>query len=182
MKKEFNDLIYKYFKSNFYKNKQYEENASKLALQFFNIDVEQTKLYKIGNLQDETNYKKMNYDIELYNIDGLIKIEVKTDHKSTTTGNFFIEFKQYELPSGIAITDSDFYIINDGTNYYLIETYKIKQIIKHLEDLGSIKKIKHFLYIDGELIKDSKNKPYITEGFIIPKKILIDESTLLNNN
>ena len=91
MKKEFNDLIYKYFKTNFYKNKQYEENASKLALQFFNTDVEQTKLYKIGNLQDETNYKKMNYDIELYNIDGLIKIEVKTDHKSTTTGNFFIE-------------------------------------------------------------------------------------------
>jgi len=43
-----------------------------------------------------------------------IKIEVKTDRVSAKTGNLFIEFESNNIPSGISVIESNFYV------YYII--------------------------------------------------------------
>ena len=65
------------------------------------------------------NYK---YDFET---DDHITFEVKTDKASLITGNFYIEFLgRNEKQSGISITESDFYIITNTIDYYMIKTSK----------------------------------------------------------
>lgn len=176
----YHDLVYKYFKQNFYENKKFEDLAGYLVLDYFNNNVDSENKYYISKKQHETNYKKMLYDLELHNKEDVIKIEVKTDHKSKITNNFFIEFKQYGKASGIMTTEADFYIINDGIKYYLITVERLKMLIKTMEENGTLKKNKHMLRINNEVIIDGNNIPFITEGFLIPKNIIINASIILN--
>lgn len=171
----YNDLVYKYFKENFYKNKKYEDIAGNLVLNYFNNNIIDNNLkYNILQIANETNYKKMLYDLEIYNEEHNIKIEIKTDHKSNITNNFFIEYKQYGKPSGILTTEADFYVINDTNNYYIILVDHLKEVINILKNEGILKKNKHLLRIHGEVIKDGNNNPFITEGFLIPKNKIIE--------
>ena len=105
---------------NFYKQlekfKPYEVEASKRITKLNN-----TKLLRFCD-----NYK---YDFITY--PDKLKFEVKTDVRSLKTDNFFIEFNGYGKPSGITITKSNYYILSDTINYYLIETNKLKTLIEN---------------------------------------------------
>jgi hypothetical protein len=77
------------------------------------------------NILNTCNNNK--YDFQT---DDNLKYEVKTDEMSIKTNNFFIEFGGYDKPSGIAITEAEFYIINDTSIYYLIDVCLLKQLVK----------------------------------------------------
>lgn len=175
-----NNVVFDFFKTNYLKHKEYEETAEHLIVEYFNDGKDDTNKYIVSRRQDATNYKQMLYDIELKNTEHIIKIEVKTDEASNRTGNFFIEFKQYGTPSGITTTNADYYIINDTVNYYLISTKEIQLLINTLSELGNLKKAKHILRINGEIVKNKKGDAYITEGFIISKDDIIKRAVKLN--
>jgi len=99
-----------------------------------------------------------NYKYDFMTSDN-IKYEVKTDVMSLKTGNIFIEFLGYGKPSGIATTEANFYIINDTVNYYLIETIKLKELVKNTRILNT--------------------KDGLTSGFIITTKTLKDNSKII---
>ena len=69
--------------------------------------------------------------------------EVKTDKASLITNNYFIEFLgRNEKPSCISITESDYYIITNTIDYYMIKTSKLKKLcanqpVKTLKDKSS---------------------------------------------
>ena len=88
-------------------------------------------------LETCTNYK---YD---FKTDDHITFEVKTDKASLITNNYFIEFLgRNKKPSGISITEADYYIITNTIDYYLIKTSKLKKLcanqqVKTLKDKSS---------------------------------------------
>jgi len=47
-------------------------------------------------------------------------VEVKSDRKAATTGNFFLEFRQHGRNSGIAVTKADFWAIEFARNCWII--------------------------------------------------------------
>lgn len=95
---------------------------------------------------------------------------------------YFFEYRQYGSLSGILATESDYYIINDGFNCYLIEVYTLKCMIKILLDSNIFlnKKTHHTQKLNGQIIKDNNNISYITKGFLIPKDSIINESIFKN--
>ncbi len=105
-------------------SRPYEATSVQEALAYFNKRTQQ-KPYEITNTPDHTNYNKLHYDAELSNGEESIKVEVRTDHKSKKTGNFFVEYHQCGTASEIAITETDFYVINDTENVYLVTMGKI---------------------------------------------------------
>lgn len=130
----------------------------------FYKNLEQYKPYEIEagkriELKNNTTIKQFNDDFkfDFETLDG-IKYEVKTEPSSLKTNNFFIEFKGYGKPSGISITESNFYIINDTNNYYLIHTYTLIQIIKE------------------NTFKIVSTKDKKTFGYLINKDIIISKS------
>ena len=78
-----------------------------------------------------------------FKTDDHITFEVKTDRASLITSNYFIEFLgRDEKQSGISITESDYYIITNTIDYYLIKTSKSKKLcanrpVKTLRDKSS---------------------------------------------
>jgi hypothetical protein len=67
------------------------------------------------------------FDFYLADIDS--KVELKTDIKSNETGNFVIETYHYGKPSGIVTSTADYWVFNDGKNYYWIDPITIRDII-----------------------------------------------------
>ena len=66
-----------------------------------------------------------------FKTDDHISFEVKTDKMSNFTGNYYIEFLgRCEKPSGISITEADYYIITNTIDYYMIKTSKLKIMCK----------------------------------------------------
>ena len=56
------------------------------------------------------------------------KIEVKTDYKALNTGNLFIEYQSRNKPSGISISEADYYcFIISNEQLILIETKLLKE-------------------------------------------------------
>jgi hypothetical protein len=66
-------------------------------------------------------------------------IEVKSDIKARDTGNLFIEYESRGKPSGISRTKADFYCFDIGHLFILIETQKLKDIIRPLLGTSSEK-------------------------------------------
>ena len=58
------------------------------------------------------------------------KVEVKRDRKAHITGNIFIEYECRNKPSGISITESDFYAYFVNEVCILIEVHKLKDICR----------------------------------------------------
>jgi len=85
------------------------------------------KICKLNNVNILNTCNNNKYDFQT---DDNLKYEVKTDEMSIKTNNFFIEFGGYDKPSGIAITEAEFYIINDTSIYYLIDVCLLKQLVK----------------------------------------------------
>ena len=62
--------------------------------------------------------------------------EVKADRMAGNTGNFFIEYKCRDKPSGITTSTADYWVLyNVGSNddCYIVPTKEIKRIIKKKE-------------------------------------------------
>ena len=105
--------MYSNFKKQLVKYQPYEKIAADKIASLNNVSI----------LSFCDNYK---YDFETSDN---LKYEVKTDEASIKTNNIFIEFYGYNKPSGISITEANFYIINDTINYYLISVKNLKQLI-----------------------------------------------------
>jgi len=87
------------------------------------------------------------WDIDLTHNDKHIKYEVKTDKQMYKTGNICIEFICNNKPSGIMITEAEYYIFveiidysfmkGDNYNYeynmYVIKTDDLKDIINNID-------------------------------------------------
>ena len=133
--------------NNFYKNlkkfQPYEEEAAKR--------IEKLNKVKVLNYCNDSKYDFLTGDN--------IKYEVKTEPASLKTNNFFIEFEGYGKPSGINITEADYYIINDTITYYLIRVSKLKLLIKN------------------KPIRTTKDK--VTFGFLIKTQIIKDNSKII---
>lgn len=69
------------------------------------------------------------------------KIEVKTDFQAEKTGNIFVEYSSRNKPSGISISESDWYaFIISNEKIKLIATKKLKEICrKYLNTKRDIK-------------------------------------------
>jgi hypothetical protein len=132
-------MKYQCFKDNLNKCDADEKIAGERVKEYFKSDI----------IHYNNDYK---YDVLLAN---LAKIEIKTDYKSLTSPNFFIEYYGYNKPSGIQTTESNYYLINDTQNFYLIETYKLKELLK-------LQKFKTCSTYDELKI-----------GFLVPKQTLI---------
>lgn len=114
---------------------------------------------KICKLNETTILNTCNNNKYDFQTSDDFKYEVKTDEMSLKTNNFFIEFMGYGKPSGIAITEAEFYIINDTIIYYLIDTDILKQLVKNTRIFKT---------------KDGK-----TSGHLLTRKILEENSYIL---
>ncbi len=129
--------------TNFYINlkkyQPYEKEAAKRVEQLNNVHVQ--------NFNNDKYYDFLTSDN--------IKYEVKTEPSSLKTNNFFIEFKAYGIPSGITTTHADYYIICDTVTYYLIDTNKLKSLIKDKKIISTYDKLTFGHLIKTQIIKDN---------------------------
>jgi hypothetical protein len=143
--KEFKQKYYDDFKTRLRQYSQYEIIASEKVMAHFKYDT----------VQFNNDYK---YDF----ITNYIKFEIKTD-TNTSSPYFYIAY--FDLvnnkPSQIMTTESDYYIINNKINYYMICT-------KFLRDL-----------CDNGNYVSVKNRDKTASGFLIPKTIIIENSIIL---
>ena len=94
-----------------------------------------------------------------------LKYEVKADIKAVLTNNIFIEYLQFNIPSGIDRTESDYYIIIIPlSEYILIKTNIIKKLINN----------KQYKFI----IKPNKTNNF-TAGYIFEKHLIICNGILI---
>ena len=105
------------WQTNFFNTKvkpflKYEVEASERIKKLFNVEI---KSFNNNNKYDFIDNNNIKY-------------EVKYDGYSIKSGNFYIEYKGYGKASGIATTEANFYIITEGTNYYLIEVKILKKL------------------------------------------------------
>ena len=125
---------------------------------FFKFEVESSKrISKLYNVEIISFNNDDKYD---FITSDDIKYEVKYDNYSNKSGNFFIEYAGYGKPSGISTSESNFYIITDGINYYLIDT---QILLKLCKTFGTTKTTK-----DG-----------LTYGYCIVKNIIVSNSLLI---
>ena len=116
--------------------------------------------------KDDINFKNTNddnkYDFKLTN--GL-EFEVKADIKASLTNNIFVEYLQFNIPSGIDKTEADYYIIIVPMNeLILIKTDIIRKMIYD--------KLYKFI------IQPTKNNNF-TAGYLFDKQLVINNGILI---
>jgi hypothetical protein len=109
--------VYRCFKECLALGQEYEVMALEKIKKLNSVDVKQT--------QTKDNFKIMFHDFET--MDDL-KYEVKADFASEVSGNFFCEFAIMDKPSGLLISDADFYIIVSCGIFHLINIDKLKEL------------------------------------------------------
>ena len=96
---------------------KYETKALKRILSNFNVSL----------VERNSDCK---YDFTVKTKTGqVISFEVKADIQSNKTHNYFVEYKQTQIFSGILTTCADYYIFTNGSKYYCISTDKLKNLI-----------------------------------------------------
>ena len=134
----------------FYQNveafKPYEVISSEFIKQLYNVD--------IVSFCDDYRYDFITSEN--------VKYEVKTDVMSLKTGNYYVEFFGYNKPSALSISEADYYIFNNMTDYYMISVVELKRLVK----------------IHGRL--HTKTKDMKTKGYLIRCDIINDVSVKLN--
>ena len=103
------------FYDNLKRFQPYEVVASQLICNRNNVTVE--------HYCDDNRYDFLTSDGITY--------EVKTEPACLKTGNYFVEIFAYQKPSGISVTQAQYYIFSDMTNYYQIAVDKLKTLVKH---------------------------------------------------
>ena len=170
-----NHPAYQLFQRKLAGAKVYEEIASELMLEWLNRGAD-TK-YKVTLKQDSTNYKHTHFDFEVSNGVRTYSFEVKADARSLTTNNFFIEFEDFNKPSGIQITRAKFHIITNTKRYFCIRTKRIKQLIQRMESEGVLKVCMCYKRDEqGHLIRDESGQAMYSKGYVIPTEALIQEA------
>jgi hypothetical protein len=114
----YNKEYYKNFRTRLRKFQPYEIIASEKII----------LLYGEDTIEFNNDYA---YDFKHKNI----LYEVKADQSSVKTGNFYIAFFDVinNRPSQLSITKSNYYIITDKTNYYLVSTINLKALVENKE-------------------------------------------------
>ena len=112
-----NQKVYRSFKECLALGQEYELLALEKIKKLNMVEVKQT--------QTKDNFKIMFHDFET--MDDL-KYEVKADFASETTGNFFCEYAIMDKPSGLLISDADYYIIVSCGIFHLIEIEVLKKL------------------------------------------------------
>jgi hypothetical protein len=59
-----------------------------------------------------SQWKFKDYDIKLTSTDRVVTYEVKSDLKAQETGNYCIEYRYYDKPSGIYTSKADYIVYN----------------------------------------------------------------------
>lgn len=136
--------MYSSFKTNLLKFQPYEIEAAARVCKMSNVNT--------MGFNNDNKYDFMTSD-------GL-KYEVKCEPSSLKTGNFFIEFKGYGKPSGLSVTEADFYIFTNSTEYFLISI----EVLKHI--------------VNGYRIVLTKDK--LTYGYLVPVYVIARNSVELN--
>jgi hypothetical protein len=143
--KEFNKQYYDDFKKRLRQFSQYEIIASEKVMRHFKYDT-----------------VEFNNDFKYDFITNNIKFEIKTD-TNISSPYFYIAY--FDLvngkPSQIMTTESNYYIINNRIDYYMICT----KFLRGLCDNGNYRSV--------------KNRDKTASGFLIPKSIIIENSILL---
>ena len=109
--------VYRCFKECLALGQEYEVMALDKIKKLNMVDVKQT--------QTKENFKVMHHDFET--MDDL-KYEVKADFASEVSGNFFGEFAIMDKPSGLLISDADYYIIVSCGIFHLIDIDVLKKL------------------------------------------------------
>lgn len=55
------------------------------------------------------------------------KVEVKYDRKATETGNVFVEYSSRGKPSGMAVSEADYYVYYFGDIFVIIKSEDLKK-------------------------------------------------------
>ncbi len=111
---------------------------------------------------------KYNVDVQMWCNDNkfdfqttdTIKYEVKTEPASLQTFNCFIEYFAYGMPSGISISEANYYIITDTLNYYLIDINKLKTLCQKYNNI-------------------KKTRDNLTSGYLLKKQVVIENSIII---
>ena len=122
-------------------------------------EVEASKRIQLKNKVEIKTYCN-NYKYDFKTTDNKT-YEVKTEPMSLTTNNIFLEFFAYGKPSGISTTESNYYIFCDTKIYFMIETIKLKELIKN------------------NTYKIITTKDKLTLGYLIKKDIIIKHSIII---
>lgn len=69
------------------------------------------------------------FDVRFKTKRGSFKAEVKSDFRSAETGNAAIEFECRGKPSGISVTQADFWVMNFSGEWYSIRVEKLLELI-----------------------------------------------------
>lgn len=70
------------------------------------------------------------------------KIECKSDRLSAKTGNMYFEYESRGKPSGLAVTESDYFAYDTGLCIYLFRTDKLKAFLRTGFSSGKYKEFK----------------------------------------
>jgi hypothetical protein len=112
-----NQKVYRNFKECLQLGQEYELLALDKIKKLNMVEVKQT--------QTKDNFKIMHHDFQTTDD---IKYEVKADFASEVSGNFFCEFAIIDKPSGLLISDADYYIIVSCGIFHLINIDKLKEL------------------------------------------------------
>lgn len=138
-----------------------------MPTEFFNKNKANFMKYEIeaGKIIETTFNKQIIETCNSYKYDfktnDNVTYEVKAEPTCLRTNNFYIEFFAYGKPSGLNISESNYYIITDTINFYLIETIKLKELIS----------------TNTFTIKQTKDKK--TYGYLINKEFIIKNSVCI---
>jgi hypothetical protein len=90
---------------------------------------------------------------------GGLKVEIKSDRRSSETGNIFIEVYSRDKKSGISTTNADYWIyrVDDNDSAFIVSTQRLKNLVK--------------LNFNGTFVKGGDNNTSL--GVLIPIKNLL---------
>lgn len=79
-----------------------------------------------------------NHVLSLLN--GVTKVEVKTDRIAHRTGNIAVEYASRGLPSGISTTEADYwaFVIGENKTVVFITTERLKELARYWYKSGSV--------------------------------------------
>lgn len=88
--------------------------------------------------------KNNKYDILVEKYGRKKKIEIKTDYKDKT-GNICIEFESRGKPSGVSVSESDYYFnyFPNINELWMIKTYELKNLIEDLKIRYALNDLKY---------------------------------------
>lgn len=141
--------------------KKTEREVGELLEKFYNAEIKEFK-------------ENSDYDI-LVDIEGKeYKFEVKEDFMCVDTGNVALEFECRGKPSGIAISDADYYIyklvMKNGPEYIMHSTKELKSMIE---------KKKYFrIVVGGDKGSNTMNYLFKYSAFVRRGKRIFEERTI----